>query len=172
MKKIFYKLAFSPDEETFLHFDTIEEAEHYKETMGGTISLVENSEEIEDATEMQDIWLEKISRTRHTDAVAEVAQRELAMKSIMDMGTREFQYKLLNGTLPDFKREKLDRDISRKLERSTCHSYHLMNDKQHDSGIVNQGFLKRHKLRYISVEKFKKEYYFEFQPKYDFGFVL
>jgi len=83
-------------------------------------------------------------------------QREAAMDWIMDMDSREFQDKLLNDSLPVFERE--NEEIG-TLQRDTCHPYNIMTDKQHDAMSFNQGYLKRHHLRYKSVDNYKMDYY-------------
>jgi hypothetical protein len=90
------------------------------------------------------------------------AQREAALKWIQNMDSFEFQERLLDGQLPEFEREDYY-DNPPPLER-TCHaSFKLMTDEEHQNEDYNQGFLKRHKLRYDSVEYFKNIYYEEFR---------
>jgi hypothetical protein len=92
------------------------------------------------------------------------AQREAALKWIQNMDSFEFQERLLDGQLPEFEREDYY-DNPPPLER-TCHaSFKLMTDEEHQNEDYNQGFLKRHRLRYESVEYFKNVYYEEFRSQ-------
>ena len=91
-----------------------------------------------------------------------VGQREAALKWIQCFSSCEFQKRLLDGTLPEFER---DTENSAPLERSNQGLCRLMTQDEHDNKEFNQGYLKRHLLRYISVENFKMTYYEEFRQK-------
>jgi hypothetical protein len=91
-----------------------------------------------------------------------VGQRDAALKWIHCFSSCEFQKRLLDGTLPEFER---DTENSAPLERSNVGLCRLMTDDEHDNKEFNQGYLKRHLLRYISVEDFKMTYYEEFRHK-------
>ena len=95
------------------------------------------------------------------------AQREAALEWIKSMSSWEFQKRLLDDDqLPDFEREEYDNNPP-PLERSCNVPYRLMTDDDHKNEDYNQGFLKRHHLRYESVEDFKKIYYEEFRSKFE-----
>lgn len=91
-----------------------------------------------------------------------VGQRDAALKWIHCFSSCEFQKRLLDGTLPEFER---DTENSAPLERSNGGLCRLMTEDDHDNKEFNQGYLKRHLLRYISVEDFKMTYYEEFRHK-------
>ena len=93
----------------------------------------------------------------------EVAKREAALEWIKNMDSREFETRLLDGTLPDFEREVEDPLAWRPLERSTCDEiYSLMTEDNHRKCRYSHGYKKRHNLRIYSVEQFKRENYMEF----------
>lgn len=89
-------------------------------------------------------------------------KRAAALGWIQLMNSREFQQRLLDGTLPEFER---DTENLAPLERSCYGPCRLMTEDEHDNEEFNQGYLKRHKLRYDSVENFKMTYYEEFSQK-------
>ena len=91
-----------------------------------------------------------------------VGQRDAALKWIDCFSSCEFQKRLLDGTLPDF---EIDTENPAPLERSCYGPCHLMTEEDHDNKEFNQGYLKRHLLRYISVDDFKMTYYEEFRQK-------
>ena len=91
-----------------------------------------------------------------------VGQRKAALKWIDYLSSCEFQKRLLDGTLPEF---EIDTENSAPLERFNQGLCRLMTNEDHDNKEFNQGYLKRHLLRYISVEDFKMTYYEEFSQK-------
>jgi len=87
---------------------------------------------------------------------------EAAMGWIEHMDSKEFQERLLEGTLPEFIRDKPP--VAKcPIERMTNHAYLLMTEECHRVGLYNQGYLHRLELRYIDVEHFKLKYYNEFK---------
>jgi hypothetical protein len=91
-----------------------------------------------------------------------IAQREAALEWIQDMDAYDFQVRLKENILPDFER---DTENHIPLERSCEAPCRLMTDDELNNEEFNQGYLKRHLLRYISVENFKETYYQEFIQK-------
>ena len=85
-------------------------------------------------------------------------QREAGVEWIAYMDSREFQNRLLHGTLPDFVR---DEPAKKKSKPNSCENYplSLMTEEDHESHAYHRGFLKRMELRYRSLEDFKKIYY-------------
>jgi len=97
-----------------------------------------------------------------------VLQMKTAMEWINQMDSREFQDRLLDGTLPEFDREFIEPSIPSRIERMTNHPYQLMTEDCHRVGYYNQGYLHRDKLRYRDVDTFKKNYYREFKDLSDY----
>ena len=91
-----------------------------------------------------------------------IAQREAALECIQDMDAYDFQARLKENILPDFER---DTENNIPLERNGAGFCRLMTDEELNNEEFNQGYLKRHLLRYMSVENFKETYYEEFKPK-------
>jgi hypothetical protein len=91
-----------------------------------------------------------------------IAQREAALEWIQDMDAYDFQVRLKENILPDFER---DTENHIPLERSCEAPCRLMTDDELNNEEFNQGYLKRHLLRYISLENFKETYYQEFIQK-------
>lgn len=85
--------------------------------------------------------------------------REKAMEEILAMSPKEFQTRLLEGTLPDFPREQ-----PQILSRDTCHEKRLLTEKdfEHPELIINYGEYHRNRLRYMSAKQYKYECYPEF----------
>ena len=91
-----------------------------------------------------------------------IAQREAALEWLQDMDAYDFQARLKENILPDFER---DTENHIPLERSCETPCRLMTDEELNNEEFNQGYVKRHLLRYMSVENFKETYYGEFKPK-------
>ena len=91
-----------------------------------------------------------------------IAQRETALLWIQHMDAYDFQVRLKENLLPDFER---DTENNIPLERNGAGFCRLMTDDELNNEEFNQGYLKRHLLRYMSVENFKETYYEEFKPK-------
>jgi len=91
-----------------------------------------------------------------------IAQQEQALLWIQHMDPYDFQVRLKENLLPDFER---DTENNIPLERSCAAPCRLMTDEDLNNEEFNQGYLKRHLLRYMSVENFKETYYEEFKPK-------
>jgi len=85
--------------------------------------------------------------------------REKAMKEILEMSPKEFQTRLLDGTLPNFPRE-----TPQILTRDTCHEKRLLTEKEFENPglIINYGEYHRNKLRYMSAKQYKYQFYSEF----------
>lgn len=97
-----------------------------------------------------------------TNSGDKIAQREAALEWIQNMDAYDFQARLKDNLLPDFER---DTENHIPLERSCEAPCRLMTDKELDTNDFNLGYLKRHLLRYMSVENFKETYYEEFIQK-------
>ena len=82
--------------------------------------------------------------------------REKAMEEILAMSAKEFQTRLLDGTLPDFPREPTP-----SLIRDTCHEKRLLTEKdfEHSKLISNYGEHHRNRLRYMTTEEYKYDCY-------------
>ena len=78
------------------------------------------------------------------------------------MDAYDFQARLKEDLLPDFER---DTENPIPLERTGAGLCRLMTDEELDNEEFNQGYLKRHLLRYMSVEDFKETHYEEFIQK-------
>ena len=91
-----------------------------------------------------------------------IAQREAALEWLQDMDAYDFQARLKEDLLPDFER---DTENPIPLERTGAGLCRLMTDEELDNEEFNQGYLKRHLLRYMSVEDFKETHYEEFIQK-------
>lgn len=89
--------------------------------------------------------------------------REIAIEMIKKMEPKEFQTHLLNDTIPDFDRKFLGGPVPIPLERQTNFSFRLLTDEECEEGELNQGYLKRHHLEFISLLSFKQKYYEEFR---------
>jgi len=74
------------------------------------------------------------------------------MAEIMAMTSKEFQTRLLDGTLPEFMREKIDG----KLLRDTCHGKNILTEEQLNANVMNYANFHRGKLRYMSTESYKE----------------
>jgi len=87
--------------------------------------------------------------------------RDLVMDEIYKMSAKEFQTRILDGTLPDFPRE----DFPNGYQRDTCHEMRLLTDEEFEisNRVCNYAEAHKDKLRYLSVEKFKIYCYREFQ---------
>jgi len=172
--------------EGFIEFETMSELQQSREgglgvliisTEGKKVYLTENQEKIimkleicfeekDDDTPVPDLedantyenkyWHETIIGNDYKE------KRAAALGWIQSMNSREFQQRLLEGTLPEFER---DTENLPPLERSCYRPCRLMTEDEHDNEEFNQGYLKRHLLRYISVENFKMTYYEEFSQK-------
>jgi hypothetical protein len=91
-----------------------------------------------------------------------IAQQEQALLWIQHMDAYDFQVRLKENLLPDFER---DTENNIPLERNGAGFCRLMTDEDLNNEEFNQCYLKRHLLRYMSVENFKETYYEEFKPK-------
>jgi len=143
-----------------------------------TISLSQE----EDEEEMREMWLEKMSRPGRLAArqglqysekemdelirQADKDERDCAMMIIQMMSAREFQEKLLDRTLPSFKRaQPNDIDYPRGLQRDTCHPKCLLHESDFGLEFSNYGGYHRDKLRYMEIDEFKAYCYQEFEDK-------
>jgi hypothetical protein len=123
-------------------------------------------EEADGDSELLEMWLEKMDRpgrklARGTDESAtDILLRENAMVKIFLMSPREFQTRLLDGTLPDFPREEWPSG----LIRDTCHEMRLLTEAEFDDNNRPNNYAEAHKgkLRYMNVEQFKQCCYNEF----------
>jgi hypothetical protein len=91
--------------------------------------------------------------------------KETPLDSIIRMGPKEFQMQLVNGTLPEFDRKFVNGLYPRPLERDTNFPFRLLTMEELDAEELNQGYLKRHHLEFMSVRSFKRKYYEEFREK-------
>lgn len=89
---------------------------------------------------------------------------ELAMKEIHEMSAKEFQTRLLNGTLP-YVPNSQSPEIAGLPQRDTCHSKHLLSEDDFERGIMNYAEAHRDKLRFMSAQQFKKLCYPEYPEK-------
>ena len=127
-------------------------------------------EEAEGDEELLEMWVEKMDRpgrklARGSDESAiDILLREKAMNEIYEMSAREFQSRLLDGTLPDFPREKPPTGPI----RDTCHTRRLLTEKDFlkPQCISNYAQAHKDKLRYMSAENFKYECYQEFDEEF------
>lgn len=84
-------------------------------------------------------------------------QRDEAMDKILNMDAREFQTKLINGTLPDFPRAiEGDQDYPKGILRDTCHSHCLLSEEDFSRNIVNYAEAHRNKIRFMNTKEFVK----------------
>ena len=128
--------------------------------------LFEEAEHDEELQERLEMWLEKMDRpgrklARGSDeSAADILLRHKAMRKIEKMSAREFQTRLLDGTLPDFPREKPPTG----LIRDTCHEMRLLTVEEFDNPNRASNYAEHHKskLRYMSAEVFKYASYKEF----------
>lgn len=137
-----------------------------------------NCETEEDLEELVDMYCEKMSRDGRVTARGgvEISEKELkymvtrqefpefslkpAMEWIRSMSRGEFQQRLIDGTMPEF-----PRDRKPMLIRDTCHSRRLMTPEelQAEAGdFENAGNINRDALAYMSLADFKSRYYDEF----------
>jgi hypothetical protein len=125
------------------------------------------AKEEDDDTELLEMWLEKMDRpgrraARGTEEPAiDILLREKAMEEIYKMSAKEFQTRLLEGTLPDFPRAAPPTGII----RDTCHEMRLLTDEDFEkpNRAANYAEANKGKLRYMSAECFKQNCYEEFQ---------
>jgi len=163
-------------EDTPLYFRTMQAANNHRENfeIDVGISVVEMTAEIEEQIEEQEVWLEKMQRPGRIAARAKEhkvsihqakyivcselgEERKAALDWIQHMNSKEFQDRLLNGTLPKFTREEYFEDG--KIKRDTNHSWSLMSDECHKLQAFNKGYLNRMDLRFMSIKDFKKSFY-------------
>jgi len=119
----------------------------------------------EDA-EMMEMWLEKMDRpgrmaARGTEESAtDILQRAKAMEEIYKMSAKEFQTRVLDGTLPEFPRE----EPPTGLIRDTCHEMRLLTEAEFENVHRPNNYAEAHKgkLRYMTTEVFKQNCYWEF----------
>jgi hypothetical protein len=144
-----------------------DEIEPYEEDEDDEFNeLLEQAEHDEELQERLEMWLEKMDRpgrklARGNDESArDILLREKAMREIEKMSAREFQTRLLDGTLPDFSREKPPTG----LIRDTCHEMRLLTEEEFDNPNRASNYAEHHKskLRYMSAETFKYDCYNEF----------
>jgi hypothetical protein len=132
--------------------------------------LLEQAEHDEELQELLECWLEKMDRpgrklARGTDESAiDILKREKTMKEIQRMSAKEFQIRLLNGTLPDFPREKPPTG----LYRDTCHTRRFLTEEDFLRPECINNYAEHHKdkLRYMSAECFKYLCYQEFDGEF------
>ena len=123
----------------------------------------DEEEEYEEDEDMLDMWVEKMNRPGRLAERGGVEftkedwfrmikeDRDNVMDQINAMNPYEFQTRVLNGTLPEFVREKAN-----GLLRDTCHSRAVRTEEEFIRGMTNYGSVHRDKLRYMSVEDFKE----------------
>ena len=101
------------------------------------------------------------------ETAADILLRDQAMKQIYSMSPREFQSRILDGTLPDFPRGPIIGII-----RDTCHKMRLLKEEEFDlpDRPCNYAEAHKEKLRYISTEAFKQTCYMEFYQFVDASF--
>jgi hypothetical protein len=124
-------------------------------------------EQADGDSELLEMWLEKMDRpgrklARGTDESAtNILLRENAMAKIFMMSPREFQTRLLDGTLPDFPREEWPSG----LIRDTCHEMRLLTEAEFEDDNRPNNYAEAHKgkLRYMNVEQFKQCCYNELE---------
>jgi hypothetical protein len=122
------------------------------------------SDDDDSVPELESVNLESLNldEMAFMEAMNSEDQREAALQWIQKMDAYDFQERLKKGLLPDFDR---DTEEVPPLERTNAGFCRLMTDKELDTEEFNQGYLKRHLLRYMSLENFKNTYYEEFRPK-------
>jgi hypothetical protein len=159
-----------------IYFRNIQAANSHREKfeIDGGISIVEMTPELEEQIKEQEAWLEKMQRPGRIAARAKEDkvsihqakyivcselgdERKAALDWIQHMNSKEFQDRLLNGTLPKFTREEYLDDG--KIKRDTNHHYSLMSEECHKLQVFNKGYVNRMDLRYMSTEDFKKSFY-------------
>lgn len=102
-----------------------------------------------------ELSLEEIIQIIEKEKIDCKIQRDEAMKLISNMDAREFQTKLINGTLPDFQRAiPGDQDYPKGILRDTCHSHCLLSDEDFDKKIVNYAEVHRSKIRFTNTKDF------------------
>lgn len=140
---------------------------HNKDEEDEFYTLLEQSEHDEKLKERLEMWLEKMDSPgrkllRGSDESAiNILLREKAMKEIKKMSAKEFQTRLLDGTLPDFPRE----EHPSGLMRDTCHFRRLLTEEDfaRSEYIMNYAQAHKDKLRYMSADEFKQLCYEEFE---------
>ena len=95
----------------------------------------------------------------YRNAIGENNKRDTALGWIDEMSPLEFQIRFINGSLPDFVREKRSMDEENKLVRMTNHPFGLLPENILRAGGINQAYIFRNQLRYTSIDSFKREYY-------------
>ena len=133
-------------------------------------NILQQVEEDEELGEMFEMWVEKMDRpgrklARESDEPAiDILQRNKALREINKMSAKEFQTRLLNGTLPDFPREKPPTG----LYRDTCHTRRLLTEEDFlkPQCISNYAQAHKDKLRYMSADNFKYLCYQEFDGEF------
>jgi hypothetical protein len=117
--------------------------------------------------ELLEMWLEKMDRPGRMAArgneepAVNILLREKAMGEICQMSAKEFQTRLLDGTLPEFPREAPPKG----LQRDTCQDRRLLTERDYrmpEGCICNYAEAHKDKLRYMSVDQFKQACYEEF----------
>ena len=106
---------------------------------------------------------EQLANSYYEERVREETA-ELAMKEIHEMSAKEFQTRLLNGTLP-YVPNLQSPEIAGLPQRDTCHSKHLLSEDDFERGIVNYAEAHREKLRIMTAQQFKKLCYPEYPEK-------
>jgi len=121
----------------------------------------------EEDEEMIEMWVEKMNlpgRLEERNGVEFTKEdwfrlikeeRDNAMWQIHAMNPWEFQTRVLDGTLPDFVREK-----SSGPYKDTCHARRVLTKEQFlEGGMTNYGSVHRERLRYMYVDEFKMSCY-------------
>jgi len=144
-----------------------EEYEEYQEDEEDEFNeLLEQAEHDEELKERLEMWLEKMDRSgrklaRGSDESAiDILLRNKAMREIEKMSAREFQTRVLNGTLPDFPREKPPTG----LIRETNHEMRILTEEDfaNPNRASNYAEHNKSRLRWMSAETFKYDCYNEF----------
>jgi hypothetical protein len=159
-----YKVLLTIDQQMALMELELSHEMEEQEDDYASLPEIEDLPEFEDLPELEDANTYGNKYWRASILGDEKEEREAALEWIQHMNSHEFQEKLLDGTLPKFKREEYAEN-SLPLERSCYGLCRLMTNDDHETEEYNQGYLKRQRLRYNSVEQFKVSYYEEFWSK-------
>jgi hypothetical protein len=99
---------------------------------------------------------EDVSRIIEEERQKCIEARKVALTIIFKMDAKEFQTRVLDGTLPDFPRAiEGDKDYTAGLVRDTCHPHVLLTNEDFERNIVNYAEAHRYKLRFMEIDDFK-----------------
>jgi hypothetical protein len=104
-----------------------------------------------------ELSLEEIINIIEKERINFKKQRDEAMELILNMDAREFQTKLIDGTLPDFPRAiPGDQDYPNGILRDTCHGHYLLREEDFSRNIINYAEVHRKKIRFMNRKEFMK----------------